>query len=80
MSSHSIQNNITVIIAHRGSSRHLRDVILDLKLWFNDIVVVGSDCTSVIDKIIDQKRSWIKSDSCSYFLKINPNLKIKGQS
>ena len=41
MPSSLIQNNITVIIAHRGSDRHLQDVILDLKLWFNDIVVVG---------------------------------------
>jgi heptosyltransferase III len=63
MSLSSIQNNVTVVIAHRGSDRHFLDVILDLKLWFNDIVVVGPDCDSVMEKIQDLKKSWIKTDS-----------------
>ena len=58
-----IQNNITVIIAHRGSDRHLQDVIIDLKLWFNDIVVVGPDCNLITEKIHDLKKAWVKTDS-----------------
>ena len=63
MSLSSTQNNITVVIAHRGSDRHFLDVILDLKLWFNDIVVVGPDCDLIMEKIQDLKKSWIKTDS-----------------
>ena len=63
MPSSLIQNNITVIIAHRGSDRHLQGVILDLQLWFNDIVVVGPYCNLITEKIDDLKKAWVKTDS-----------------
>jgi ADP-heptose:LPS heptosyltransferase len=43
----STENSISVIVAHRGSDRHLHDVFLDLKLWFSDVTIVGPDCSAI---------------------------------
>ena len=45
----STENHIAVIIAYRGSDRHLLDSFLDLKLWFSDITIVGLDCAAISD-------------------------------
>ena len=63
MPSSLTQSNITVIIAHRGSDLHLQDVILDLKLWFKNIVVVSSENSCFSQIIKDHDGSWINSNS-----------------
>ena len=63
MISPSTKNNISVIIAYRGSDRHLLDVFLDLKLWFSDITLVGPSCAAVLEEIKIQGGDWIESES-----------------
>ena len=61
----STENKISVIIAHRGSGRHLLDTVLDLKLWFSNIVTVGPGCVSILKKIKTEGGGWIETDSSS---------------
>ena len=59
----STENHIAVIIAYRGSDRHLLDSFLDLKLWFSDITIVGLDCAAISEEIKVQGGGWIESES-----------------
>ena len=59
----STENHIAVIIAYRGSDRHLLDSFLDLKLWFSDITIVGLDCAAISEEIKVQGGDWIESES-----------------
>ena len=56
-------NNVSVVIAYRGSDRHLLDVFLDLKLWFSDITFVGLSCTTISEEIKANGGDWIESES-----------------
>ena len=57
------ENSIPVILAHRGSGRHLLDAFLDLKLWFSDITIVGTDCAAISEEIKVRGGDWIESES-----------------
>jgi len=59
----SSENHITVIIAHRGSDRHLADAFLDLKLWFSDITIVGPSYAAILEEIKTRGGNWIDSES-----------------
>jgi ADP-heptose:LPS heptosyltransferase len=61
----STETNVSVIIAHRGSDRHLLDAFLNLKLWFSNITIVGPDCTTILEEIKIRGGEWIKSESSS---------------
>ena len=63
MISPSISNNISVVIAYRGSGRHLLDVFLELKLWFSDITFVGPSGTNTLKEIETQGGKRIESES-----------------
>ena len=63
MISLSTKNNISVVIAYRGSDRHLLGVFLDLKLWFSDITFVGPSCAAILEEIKIQGGDWIESES-----------------
>ena len=52
-----------VIIAHRDPGSHLESVFQDLKLWFKNIVVVGSENSCFSQVIIDNGGFWVSSDS-----------------
>ena len=67
MISPSTKNNISVVIAYRGSDRHLLDVFLDLKLWFSDITIVGTDCAAISEEIKVRGGDWIESESSSIY-------------
>ena len=67
MISSSTENNISAIIAYRGSNRHLLDVFLDLKLWFSDITVVGPDCAAISEEIKARDGCWIESESSNIY-------------
>ena len=54
---------ITVIIAHRGPGNHLKDTFLDLKYWFENIVVVGLESLKFSQIIQDHGGSWINNNS-----------------
>ena len=67
MTSPSTTDSISVIIAHRGSDRHLRGAFLDLKLWFSDITIVGPDRTAILEEIKTQGGGWIESGSSNIY-------------
>ena len=67
MKSPPTENSISAIVAHRGSGRHLLDAFLDLKLWFSDITIVGTDCAAISEKIKVQGGDWIESESSSIY-------------
>ena len=54
---------VTVIIAHRGPENHLKDTFLDLKHWFENIVVVGLESLKFSQIIKDHGGSWINNNS-----------------
>ena len=64
MKSSSVNQNISVIVAHRAPGRHVVDVFNDLKLWFNDITIVGPDCSEISKQIETLGGVWIKTESC----------------
>ena len=51
MNSSSVIKNISVIVAYRNSGGHLLDMFIDLKLWFSDITIVGSNSSNNSQKI-----------------------------
>ena len=59
----SPQKTPTVIIAHRGQGNHLKNVFQDLKLWFDNIVVVGPASPYFSQIVKDNGGSWVSSDS-----------------
>ena len=63
MKSPPTEKSISIIVAHRGSGRHLLDAFLDLKLWFSDITIVGTDCAAISEKIKVRGGDWIESES-----------------
>ena len=67
MKSPPTENSISVILAHRGSGRHLLDAFLDLKLWFSDITIVGTDCAAMSEEIKVRGGDWIESESSSIY-------------
>ena len=61
----STENHIAVIIAYRGSDRHLLDAFLNLNLWFSDITIVGPSCAAILEEIKIRGGDWIESESSS---------------
>ena len=59
--------NISVIVAYRSPGRHLMDVFTDLKFYFDDITIVGPDCSEILKKIKTLGGNWIESESCSIY-------------
>jgi len=47
MQSSYTNQNISVILAYRVPGRHLIDVFVDLKQWFDDITIVGPYCQEI---------------------------------
>ena len=64
MQSSSISQNISVILAYRAPGRHLIDVFVDLKPWFDDITIVGPYCQEISKKIKNLNGTWIENESC----------------
>ena len=60
----SISQNISVILAYRSPGRHLMDVFVDLKLWFDDITIVGPDYQEISNQIKILDGTWIENESC----------------
>jgi len=60
----SISKNISVILAYRAPGRHLMDVFVDLKLWFDDITIVGPDYQEISNQIKILDGTWIENESC----------------
>ena len=64
MPSSSINQNIAVILAYRAPGRHMIDVYVDLKLWFNEITIVGPDNPEISKQIKNLGGIWIEDKSC----------------
>ena len=64
MQSSSINQNISVILAYRAPGRHLIDVYVDLKPWFNNITIVGPDTPEISKQIKSLGGTWIEDKSC----------------
>ena len=64
MQSSSINQNISVILAYRAPGRHLIDVYVDLKPWFNNITIVGPDTPEISKQIKSLDGTWIEDKSC----------------
>ena len=63
MISPSPENNISAILAYRGSDCHLLDVFLDLKPWVSDITIVGPVRAAILEEIKIHGGHWIESES-----------------
>ena len=63
MTPSSLKKKPTVVIAHRGPGNHLENVLQDLKLWFENIVVVGSKNSYFSQLVKDNGGYWVSSDS-----------------
>ena len=60
MQSSSINQSISVILAYRAPGRHLIDVYIDLKPWFNNITIVGPDTPEISKQIKRLGGTWIE--------------------
>jgi hypothetical protein len=56
---------LKILIAHRESDRHLLETFSSLKVWFDDITVVGSTSLLISKEIHTQGGDLIESDSNS---------------
>ena len=65
MSSSELIQNISVIVACRSSKRHLLDVLVDLKLWFSEIIIVGPNCSEISKIIKTHDQKWVETELCS---------------
>ena len=65
MRSSELIQNISVILACRSSKRHLMDVLVDLKLWFSEIIIVGPNCSEISKIIKTHDPKWIETELCS---------------
>ena len=61
----SVNQNVSVVLAHRTSKKHLVDVFIELKLWFDNITIVGPDCSKTSEQIKSLNGKWIDTESCS---------------
>ena len=64
MQSSYTNQNISVILAYRVPGRHLIDVFVDLKQWFDDITIVGPYCQEISKEIKNLNGTWIENESC----------------
>ena len=65
MSSSELIQNISVIVACRSSKRHLLDVLVDLKLWFSEIIIVGPNCPEISKIVKTHDQKWVETELCS---------------
>merc|ERR1711964_787183 len=63
MNSAFANNNVSVIIAHRGSDRHLLGTFNSLKMWFDNITIVGPSVTAISEEIKTHGGNWVESES-----------------
>jgi hypothetical protein len=57
------QSNILVIIAYRGSDRHLLGTFNSLKMWFDNITIVGPNVMAISEEIKTHGGKWLESES-----------------
>ena len=57
------QSNILVIIAYRGSDRHLLGTFNSLKMWFDNITIVGPNVIAISEEIKTHGGNWLESES-----------------
>ncbi len=65
MNPSSTNQNVSVIVAYRISRGHLLDVFADLRLWFNDITIVGPACYEISEQIKSLGGKWLEDESNS---------------
>lgn len=65
MNSSELIQNISVIVACRSSKRHLLDVLVDLKLWFSEIIIVGPNCPEISKIVKTHDQKWVETELCS---------------
>ena len=65
MNPSSTNQNVSVIVAYRISRGHLLDVFADLRLWFNDITIVGPACYEISEQIKSLGGKWLEAESSS---------------
>ena len=56
-------SNVSVIIAHRGSDRHLLGTFNSLKMWFDNITIVGPNVVAISEEIKTHGGNWLESES-----------------
>ena len=57
------QSNVLVIIAYRGSDRHLLGTFNSLKMWFDNITIVGPNVIAISEEIKTHGGNWLESES-----------------
>ena len=57
------QSNVSVIIAYRGSDRHLLGTFNSLKMWFDNITIVGPNVIAISEEIKTHGGNWLESES-----------------
>ena len=60
-------SNVSVIIAYRGSDRHLLGTFNSLKMWFDNITIVGPNVVAISEEIKTHGGNWLESESASRF-------------
>ena len=56
-------SNVSVIIAYRGSDRHLLGTFNSLKMWFDNITIVGPNVVAISEGIKTHGGNWLESES-----------------
>ena len=53
-------SSVSVIIAYRGSDRHLLGTFNSLKMWFDNITIVGPNIVAISEEIKTQGGNWLE--------------------
>jgi ADP-heptose:LPS heptosyltransferase len=56
-------SSVTVIIAYRGSDRHLLGTFNSLKMWFDNITIVGPNVVAISEEIKTHGGNWLETES-----------------
>ena len=80
MSSTFPNNNISVVIAYRGSDRHLLGTYNSLKMEFRDITIVGSNNGAISEEIKINGGTWVESESLNLCELWEKGIKAKNSS
>ena len=65
MNSTFTNNIVSVVIAYRGSDRHLLGTYNSLKMEFGNITIVGPSSAAILEEIKKYGGNWVESESLS---------------
>jgi ADP-heptose:LPS heptosyltransferase len=62
-----IPSSVSVIIAYQGSDRHLLGTFNSLKMWFDNITVVGPNVVAISEEIKTHGGNWLERESSNIY-------------